>query len=128
MAAVSAELKRLVLRNAKWDAEDEGATLYDKLKSLARGKYEESSSGSQIVSTSANGKTVTFGLPSNSSGWTSTTTAELSEELFRRFVETATYLGAATDGSADAAIHAQMLTDIQPIRSFTREYRSLRCA
>ena len=128
MAAVSSEFKQLFLRCAKWDSEDAGATLFETLKLMARGRFEDSGNGSQIISTSANGKTVTFAMPSGARGLDNLLVSELCAEMLTRFDSTVSYLSAATDGSQDAEIYAQMLADIQPVKSFSKSYTSMRCA
>jgi len=66
---IAAQFKRLFLRCIERDARRNGLKLADAIWLLAEAKFTETKSGKVLTSTSGNGHSVTFTIPSSGQGY-----------------------------------------------------------
>ena len=107
MATVQPEVKRLILREIAWSAEESAKTLYEGLKAYARGRAIDGALSGRFVTSTSNA--------GHSSGFTITdpeSRAALADELLRRYDEAVAYL---TGSPSDAAILTEMLRALEPV-------------
>jgi hypothetical protein len=97
VARIPTEFKRLFLREIAWTAEDSAITLNAQLKLVARARISETETGRSIVSTSANGQSVTFSSSLSSDYLTQANITELCEELLTCYSAAVTASGSAVD-------------------------------
>lgn len=122
--------KRLWLREQARQAEAstvEGWTLRLQLESHLEGAVAAVGVGQAIASTSANGHSTTFSAPGSGTMGAEAYGAMVDEMLSRYDQAAATLAADGVDSPTDAQLLARMLAALQPIRSITTSYRTLRC-
>lgn len=80
--AVGYSFKKLLLRGLIWDAEENVMTIQAVLKDSIRAKITSISGGLYLISTSANGASVTYQLPALASGISPDRIATACSELY----------------------------------------------
>ena len=121
--AITTNWKRLFLRGVKWDAASGSVTLINQLKTVAQARLTDTAKGRALVSTSGNGRTVTFQIPANGAGVTALEIVDLIEELHRLYESAVSYLGGSP---TDDQIFAEMLRLLEPVVEVENDFSNLR--
>jgi len=116
---VSSAFARSYLRNAWAEAQAAGQTLLAKLNALNATAISNAGSGKTIVSTSGNGRSVSF--DANSAGNKPSDIVEMLDRMFRLY-DAAVAAGNATD----ATRYAYMLGGLVAARSVRNDFRLMR--
>lgn len=116
---VSTPFARSYLRNAWAEAQAAGQTLLAKLNALNSAAVANAGTGKTISSTSGNGRSVSFQMPTQ--GATPSDVVEMLDRLFRLY-EAAVAAGNATD----ATRYAYMLSNLKPVTAVRDDFRLLR--
>lgn len=114
MARIAADIKRGFLRSILRDAQAASPqiTLAAALGAFQAAAYNNTKSGRVIVSTSGNGKSVTFNMPQIGLQLMQDELMALTEEYFAVYADALVSLNVAgTNPTGDPAIFAQMLLD-----------------
>lgn len=108
-----------------WSAEDTGDSLENAIKLAARAKLTESPNGLLLVGSSINGKSFQFQVPggANGGGLTPETLLDVCEEFIQLRVD---MYAALTGTPTDAAVLAEMLDQLRPVRYFTHTFTGIR--
>lgn len=125
--ALTAAYRWLSCQELIWQSEDSGASFYDTLKALARSRITKTAAGRTLVSTSVNGKSFSYALPSRDSGVTETELVELSADLLRGYAAArARLISAGTEEPTDAEISAELLGSIEAVTEIRTDFSDLR--
>jgi hypothetical protein len=116
VARFTALFKRAFLRRL-WESTDDSTTLKADLIAASVGQVSNLEAGYLIQSVSQAGHATSFSVPPGAA-LTPQTLAELCEDLLQRYDESAADL----DSSDQAAIYADMLNNLRPIRRIRSDF------
>lgn len=117
--AVSTPFARSYLRNAWAEAQAAGQTLLAKLNALNATAIANAGTGKTIVSTSGNGRSVSF--DANAAGNRPADIVEMLDRLFRLYDA-----AVAAGNTTDATRYAYMLGQLVPVRRVRNDFRLMR--
>lgn len=124
-ASVPTEYKRQFLRSLLWDSLDNGETLAQTLKNVARARLAETNRGKVLINTAANGKSATYQIPPGY-GITPADITCLCEELLTRYDEAFALIDARqVPAPTDQQIHDEILALMQPIHEASADFSFL---
>jgi len=128
VASLSTQFKRNLLNGIRWDAQDNGLTLAQALKSAARARLSENSTGQHLLSSEGNGAKVVFALPQSDTKISPEAITSATGELYDRYNQAKADLISAGVSTApsDDLILTEMLARLNPRKTMADDFSTMR--